>query len=474
MKTRYIVNLLSLFLLCSLFNVVLAQKTVLYNISQSASMEINPAHKVKTRGSYFTLPILNYQEFNINAGGLSYDKIIKKESTATGTKLLLDYNHILSNLRSSNTLGLSAEFGLLGIGIANRKDYYSFSVKEKAIGQFQYSKKFLDLFMNGVAIEELPNGQKKYRDGSTGSLFFDVMHYREFAFGYDRAFDDRFSLGIRFKLLFGMAGLSTSGMRVDITSEDLNAMNLSTYGRVNISGPVEFDVVTNEDGVAEIKNSKSTFSSSYFTETGNLGAAVDLGIEFTPNDTWCVGLSLIDLGAISYKTNTKQIYTDSSYRYEGVDISNSVNKDKEGYVSFSDAMDNLVTEAKSKLKVEDSEQSFSQKLPLQLYVNGIYSPVKWFDTSLLLKHRSFQYFTDNGLHLSANLHCKWVDFSTQYTWNNVTNSGLGFGVNLKLGPLHLYAATDNILPLMGTNYSLYSSYRMGMNFVIDRKNKRQY
>ncbi|QZT37005.1 DUF5723 family protein [Halosquirtibacter xylanolyticus] len=453
---------------------LLAQKSVLYNVSPSVSMEINPAHNVKNRPSYFTLPVLNYQEIRVNAGGLSYDDIFQQSVTSTGTSVVLDYNRLFSNLSKDNAFNLGVELGILGLGIANGKDYYSFSVKEKIVGQMQYSNDVLGLMINGVAIETAPNGTMKYRDASTGSLFMDMMHYREYALGYDRSINDRFSFGVRLKLLFGMSAISTNGMRIDVKSTNLDAMELSAYGKANISAPVSFDVTTDENGIPNIKNYNTNLSASYLTEMGNFGVALDLGMEFRPSDKWAVGLSITDLGSIKYKKNLKQVYTDSHYRYEGIDVSSSINKDHANYVSFSDAVDELVEHAKSRVKLHEKAESFSQTLPLQVYMNGAYTPVKWFEASMMLRHRTFQGYIDNGLYVGTKFHSRWIDFAAQYAWNSASRSGLGLGLNLKLGVVHLYTAVDNILPLMGTGYSIHSSYRMGLNFVLDRKKSRVY
>ncbi|MDC1106409.1 DUF5723 family protein [Prolixibacteraceae bacterium] len=472
MNTIYKLFLLSILGIYTL--PLMAQKSVLYNVSPSTSMEINPAHNVKNRPSYFTLPVLNYQEFSFNAGGLAFDDVFQKSRTTTGLKTVFDYNRLFSNLSKDNAVTLGAEFGILGIGIANKKDYYSFSVKEKIVGQLQYGNDVVGLMLNGISIEQAPNGTMKYRDASTGSLFMDMMHYREYAFGYDRSIDDRFSFGLRLKFLFGKAAISTNGIRIDAKSKNLDALDLSIYGKVDISAPVSFDVIEDADGIPNINNYNTNLNSSYITESGNFGMAMDLGFEFRPNKKWTVGLSVIDLGAIKYKTNLKQVYTDSHYRLEGVDITRSINKDNKEYVSFSNAVDNLFDDTKRSVKLNEKAEAFSENLPLDVYLNGAYTPVKWFELSMMLRNRSFQGFVDNGVYIGTKLHSGWIDFAAQYAWNSASKSGLGLGLNLKLGVVHLYSAIDNILPVVGTAYSVHTSYRMGLNFVLDRKKTRVY
>ena len=70
------------------------------------------------------------------------------------------------------------------------------------------------------------------------SLRADLKYYREFGIGFSRNFTDKLRIGVKGKLLFGIAGASIDNKSLGITVNDDYSHTLDANLTVNISGPV--------------------------------------------------------------------------------------------------------------------------------------------------------------------------------------------------------------------------------------------
>ena len=123
-------------------------------------------------------------------------------------------------------------------------------------------------------------GNAPYLGSTYHSGYFGVgaAHYREFSFTYAREFKKNISIGITGKLLFGMAGVKTSGLNfVGGMPISGNQIDMGATGKALISAPVDIQILNNASGYQTI--TKDNFSyGSYFANFGNPGLAVDLGL----------------------------------------------------------------------------------------------------------------------------------------------------------------------------------------------------
>ncbi|QZT37014.1 DUF5723 family protein [Halosquirtibacter xylanolyticus] len=438
------------------------QNTTLYDLYGPNSMEINPAHKLRDRSTYFTLPVLNYTDFQFTTGRLNYNDITSTEDGKT----VVDTEKIHRKLDRKNTIGLFTEIGLLGVGIKNNKDYYSIQIKEKALGHIRFGNGVTDLILNGTSTVDINGVVSRFNNINTGEIDLNMLHYREIALGYDRIINDKFTIGIRGKILFGMAGIETNGVSLRTQSKDLSSIEIYTAGQINVSAPIDFTMATDSNGDEYIEDLDTNFDQDYFSNFDNLGFGLDIGIEYQHNEEWLFGLSVIDLGVIGFKNNT-QIYQQSHYSFKGVDISNSVNDNQPGYKELEDQSDALMDEIEQAFRIKKKADKFNMTLPTKIYITSSYTPEKWFTAGFLSKYESFNDFSETLVQLSGTIRSNVFELTSNYSWSNTSGSQVGLGLSVKAGIVHFYAATDNIIAYSNPKNGSFASIRLGLNFILD-------
>ncbi|MDC1106417.1 DUF5723 family protein [Prolixibacteraceae bacterium] len=438
------------------------QNTTLYNLSGPSSMDINPASRLKTRPTFFTIPILNYTDFHFTTGKLSLNDITTQENNKT----LIDIERIHQQLNHKNTFGFHTEIGLGAVGIKNKNDYYSIQLKEKATGHLRFGKGVTDFILNSTSTIKENGVATRFNNVNTGEIDLNILHYREITLGYDRIINKQFSLGVRGKILFGMSGVQSNGISLRTQSKNLSSIDIYTAGKIDISAPIDFIMSTDVNGDEYIDNIETDFNKDYLSNFRNLGFGIDIGMEYQPNDAWQFGLSLIDLGVIGFNNNT-QIYQQSHYTFKGVDVSNSVNDNQLGYDDLDNKTDELLDEIEDAFRITTKTDKFNMTLPTKVYLTSSYTPQKWFKAALLTKYESFNDLSEALVQLSGTISNKYMEFTSNYTWSNTSRSQIGLGLLLKATIVHFYVATDNIIAYANPKNGRFASIRLGLNFIID-------
>ncbi|QZE13120.1 hypothetical protein K4L44_11020 [Halosquirtibacter laminarini] len=448
-------------LICGFTFEAQAQNATLFNLDGPNSMDVNPAYKLDSRSTFFTLPVLNYTDIQFTTGNLNFSNI----TTQTDGKNIIDFDLIQQNMGDKEIISLNTEIGLFGIGIKSRNSYYSFQVKEKAMGYFQFEPGLAKLITEGTSIVYNNDIPQKFTDINTGNIGINMVHYREFSLGYDRIINENINVGVRGKFLFGMAGIQGDNFNIRTSSNNLSSIDIYTAGKINVAAPIEYTMKKDDNGKEYVDDIDTNFDSGYFTNTENFGFGVDLGITYKLDSCWSFGLSVVDLGAISFK-NSSQIYQEAHYNYSGIDVSNSVNNNNENYQDLEDASDNLVDEIKESFRVRKRGDNFSMTLPMKLFVTSTYRHNKWLSAGFLGKYQSFNDISETMMQLSTTISCKPLQFTTNYSYSNLSGSMIGMGGSLKLGVFQIYAVTDNILTYINPKKARLGSVRLGMNFIL--------
>lgn len=134
-------------------------------------------------------------------------------------------------------------------------------------------------------------GQNVYLEG----LSFDMVHYREFAFGIAKQLDEHWNLGATFKYLNGKRFIQTQKSDLFFYTE---IESYNTY--INGSYSAKTAGVRNNDG-----------SSSDYKLFGNKnhGVVFDIGASYKCYK-WVFNASMIDVGFIHWKENSNLRFND--------------------------------------------------------------------------------------------------------------------------------------------------------------------
>ena len=101
----------------------------------------------------------------------------------------------------------------------------------------------------------------------------------------------------------------------------------------------------------------------YIRNTKNKGFALDIGATYEFSDKITFGASLIDFGTIRWRDGTYNLNGNASYKYNGVDLSQSLNEDDADYKSVDDVLDQMLDSLENSYKIENSEKIYSSPIP---------------------------------------------------------------------------------------------------------------
>lgn len=421
---------------------------------------LNPG-RMPTGKSYIGFPVIS----NFNAGfgsrGFQLDDL-GAGLNAFGNDFDLGVLRQNADSQNSGNLGLNTDLFTFGMQIKN--GYYSFTVSDYALGQVDFSNDFVNLAYN-IDKEIYVPGQMFNLE----TLNFEGLHYRAFAFGYTRQIDDRLSIGGKLKYVTGQESIRTVNRNLYIANTlnidqsylgKLNQLNdLSALREIyeNYTFPAidEADALTVEGqfeiqagGIRGYNSDTRAFPGPLFG-SDNAGFAFDLGAVFRANPRWEFSASALNIGGIKWKKNLS--YT---------------------MVNFAiDQPDEKIDEIFDELTAPEGEQppAYRTALATQFFVGGRYFLNNRTNFGLLLNPYSFFGNWSMAYALSANTRIgSLLGVSASYSAFNNDYFNIGTGISLNLGPVQVFAITDNILYLLNGGSTNNAHLQFGLNLTFGR------
>ena len=231
-KMKYILILILTFILAD----VSAQNSqVMYFMNLPQNHLLNPALR-PSNSVYIGLPLVTGINLNINNNFVNFsDVFIKgqpKDSIISFLNPKYDVEKFLAKIKAKNFLEPEVNIQLLGVGFSVGKDGYVFlDINERIDGNVVLPG---DLFKLALKGNEGFAGSKI----NLSSLRCDLKYYHEVGLGFSRNFTDKLRIGIKGKLLFGIADASIDNKSLAITVNDDYSHTFDANLAVNLSGPV--------------------------------------------------------------------------------------------------------------------------------------------------------------------------------------------------------------------------------------------
>ncbi|MBI9061621.1 MAG: flagellar motor protein MotB [Marinilabiliaceae bacterium] len=374
-----------------------------------------------------------------------------------------DYNKLYKSVGSSVSFSSSEYVAPLFFGFRTGKGYVTFAMSEK-IG-----------VRGNIATDLFKIAENGFPDNSTfdlSSTSVKAMYYREISLGYAREINNKLTLGVHLKPLFGQGAIE-SRMDKLLLKTSKEAYSVDVTGDIYSSLPI--DVEEGEDGLPENIEFRDMDAKEAIDQYGfnfsNPGLAIDLGGVYTLNENWSFSAALNNLGFISWKEDLHSISFNGKYSFDGPDLT-VYNRD-----SIGDIMESVLDSMKNAISSNTAHKSFTSTLAPALYLGSSYSVnhvlgLGFLSRSTFEKHNFRQEFS-----LSANLnlyHC----LTTHVNYNVEINGGnnIGMGLALRAGPVQFYFLADHIplkyniiddngsqipVPMSMEN----ASFMLGINFV---------
>lgn len=412
---------------------------------------INPANLAYQEGKTVTIGFI---PFGIHLGSnfLDYDLYttyftgIDTDSGRVGKYLTnQDKQRILDAFPSGiGSLFTNVDLRLFGVAVeVPRIGTFAFTVSEHLDGFVNVPKDYFEFFLYGNP----PGTVRNFGESDAQAAWT-----REYSLSYGRelqrlVFTKTLEAGISLKLIhgFGYAGLERFNTRLETASNGV------------LTGAVGY---ATKSARADFMGDENSGEYSFFPAPAGVGFAVDLGVSALVKDFISVGISLTDVGSMSWTRNTTE-----------VSVETTLVVDDPLATSQNDAIENSL-----KGKKRDIDE-FYTTLPTQLRIGVALQIDKWpgtqdFPGSLLVELDYNQGFKDvPGSTTTPRfslgieyLPLDWLPIRTGLSVGGMDRFNVAFGFGLNLGAFVFDLATENVSWMIAPRSFSYASIGMGMKF----------
>ena len=399
---------------------------------------------------------------------IKYSNIYNYEN---GTPVSINAVKFINSLDDENFINTDFSLDVLRLGFRIKKLFFNVDCKIRYNGEFHYSRDFLGFFLKG-------NGNYMGDNYADLSIGVDMSVATELALGVQYQINDKLIVAVRPKVLCGVANVTVNddGTRV-YTDEDTYEMTGDVNLNIKMSSLLDLGVEKVAD-FASIDFAQLNYQDMLSNVRDNFGFGIDLGASYTFNKHFGVAAGVYDLGFIRWR-NTREKHEHK----ENIMINEALCKDYEDltnlHLDFNEFVEDMVSiwgdgylapsdEYKTSLKTRVMLQGYYELTPM-LRISAIgqmyYVNKKIMRPSVTLAY-SGSFF-------------KVLNLTTSYTISKYSGNALAAGFALNLGPLKVYAVSDNIMLLskrsapvteMLTSYRV-ANFRLGLIFSVDyRKN----
>lgn len=441
-------KILALLALLVSVNVIAQQNLTLYGLKEtSQAFNLNPGFRQKNR-VYISLP-LGFQNIYLNHSGFTLNNLL----TPNGDSLEINPSNALSHMAKKNSINLDMYQELIGFGFKFKKNnFLSFSVNHHTRVNFMYPKDLFNFTILGNGSSDLLGKRL-----SLNGLGIDATDYLDYVVGYNRNINSKLTVGGRLKLISGVANITTKRSELGITT-DASTFNITLDGKMQINSSNALYFADTTNGTNGIDGSQ--IASNLFNFK-NLGLGIDLGASYKLTDKINVSASILDLGFITWKTNTQNyISNDVNYTFKGVDLHAVAFDSLDAGKQFADTLQSI-------FKAEANHDKYKTSLHTRFYLGGSYQVTKYLNGSATLYNDFNKTRYRAGLALAANITLKnWLAFSLNYSMFGRAYNNVGLGLNLKGGPIQFFLATDNIMAVVNPASAKNFHISTGINIVV--------
>lgn len=396
-----------------------------------------------------------------------YNDLYKFEN---GVPTALDLNNFIQSLEEhDNHINTDFSLDLVRLGAKFGRFFVDVNWRLRANTEFHYSRDFLGFFINGNGNYLGPDNPANFSIGLDSEMF------SEFAVGLQYNINDKLTVGIRPKLLCGIANIMVNDDDTYIYTDE-NNYEMTADLNLNIKASSALDANINR--IADVRGVFSNDSLDFgdllnFKE--NYGWGIDFGASYVFNDHFGVAVGVYDLGFIQWKdVKEKHIRKDNVVVNDALidDVDDILSMD----IDFTDIYQDFIEDVLDD-DILYNGNDYRTSLKTRVMLQGYYElcPIARFTAIGQMYYVNNQYRPSLTLAYSGSFF-RFLNFTTSYTMSKYSTKSVGAGVSMNFGPLNVYAVTDNIMILTKINASttrLVTSYdavnvRFGLVFTMGR------
>lgn len=420
-----------------------SQDHMLYALGDNPQLNmVNPA--IMPKSSFMSIPIIGGLGFNMGTS-LNYNSFLKN-GYIDGTKLA-------SKTSKNNPLRMGMNLDIMNFGIRFKDNQMiTASIRARVVGGTNYpSDIFKMLFDNPIS----------YTGGFDVPLQANFVGWAEVGVGYTREINSEWSVGGKIKFLDGMGMLNTKKTQFDISK---------TVSQYTIKGDVEIEN-------ANVLMFDNANGNTYNRNFVNPGMAVDLGVQYTePGRKWSVGLSITDLGFISWSPEASSRIVSKNpnavYNFKGLGELESVFASS----SIGDLLDATYDDMLDAIELDTlSGAGITRMTPVTFNLGGNYN----FNNNKHTVSLSMQGIISPKQQLDYNLTAGYRytipsgKFSVLGTLSNKRTDpiALGVGIMAQSRGFQFYALTDfSLLAIGGAQNFQSAGLKLGLNVFFNKRN----
>lgn len=440
-------------LLCAILLPAFGQQSNTFYLMQDVAQTnlLNPAVQSSCK-IYIGIPGLSSSHVNYSNTGFSYSDLFRGDSW--------NIEGVADQLHSKDLYIVESSVPIISLGYKQDDAYFTFHVTERAkvFPTIPGAMARMAVYGNGPTAGEQINFDGFRPAG---------LHIREYSLGYSRIIGEGLTAGVRAKLIFGKANMSSGQSQLDaFTDERTFALRLEGDYTLRTSFPLT--VLTDSEGNITGIEVDQIYPLEYMLNARNPGLGLDLGVQYEYSSELSFSASLLDLGAVRWRSDINQIHGSGTFIYSDPGLSSGVSTGS----YLSDLLDSIA----SSMDYTLGTASYTSMMPVQLYLGTSYRYSDQLRFGLVNRntfYRSKMHSSISAVALSRP--SKNLSASLSWTWMNHSIAHIGLGLAWNGPGFQFHLVSDNILGFFFPLDTRTVNLRAGMNFMLackDQGNKR--
>lgn len=403
----------------------------------------NPGVQVSSN-AYFGIGLSNIS-LSIYNSSIKYNNLYE---FSDGKPVSFDANKFLNSLdENENFINTNFSLDIARFGFKIGKFYATFDWRLRYNGEFFYSRDFLGFFING-------NGNYLGDNPADFSIGVDVNAFTEMAIGLQYKINDKLTVGIRPKLLVGMANVSVDDKDTRIYT-DANTYEMTADVNINMKASTIFraDNIYRLGDYAQYFEEMDEFVfENVFDIKDNFGLGVDFGASYVFNKHFGVSAGVYDLGYIKWKhSKEKHVHKDNVVVNDAIidEFEDLMNME----LDFNELYSDLIEGIWDNDSIYDGN-GYTTSLKTRIMLQGYYElcPLVRFSAVSQLYYINKRFRPTLTLAYSGSI-WRFLNFTASYTLSKYSGNSVGAGIGINFGSLNIYAVTDNVMIVSKANAS---------------------
>lgn len=342
---------------------------------------------------------------------------------------------------SENYLSSDASFNFFDLGFKYKEWHFRTGYNANTNGYFNFSPDLANILLNG-------NGNSIGKTFDFGPKLY-VRQTSEIYIGASYPIYEYYRIGANLKFVSGVFDVSTPRSEVSLTT-----------------GSEIYDLTVKTDFLLNASYNSLDFSlrelipfSNPFQD--NIGVSADFGIQYL-EEKFDVSASLLDIGVVKWRSNPDNYQSKGEYTFSGFTFDD---------ISM-DTLSNLLDTFQNIFGVGITSENYTTYTPLKAVISGEYHFNRnWHLGGILYgEWKQNRFLPAAGINLRKRAWDFW-DLGISYAYKNNTYSNLGLSSVMNIGPVQLYALSDNVIGIFLPWNRLKINFRAGANLNIGRFKK---